>query len=264
MVNKGQQGTTGSTIVLEICANSVLSALAAQSGGADRVELCDNMAEGGTTPAYSTIAKTRELIQLQLYPIIRPRGGDFLYNDLEFELMWKDIEQCKQLGCDGVVIGLLNADGTIDKRRVKLLVELAWPLGVTFHRAFDRCVNPLNALEDIIETGCERILTSGQQSTATEGTDLIAQLVKKADGRITVMAGSGVRENNIAELVIKTHAREYHSTAKVPALSRMLFKNDLAESDETDGFNASITDANLVKKLREKAESALNPTGVQR
>lgn len=241
-------------IKLEICANSVTSALAAQDGGADRVELCDNMAEGGTTPSYATIAKARELLHIQLYPIIRPRGGDFLYNDLEFQLMWKDIQMCKQLGCDGVVIGILQEDGTIDKKRTKWLVELAWPLGVTFHRAFDRCIDPMVALEDIIETGCERILTSGQQPTASKGAGLISQLIEKANGRISVMPGSGVRENNIAELVVKTLAREYHSTAKTTIPSRMKFKNSLME----ESMDISVTDAEIVSMLRENAEQAWN------
>lgn len=245
-----------SPITLEICANSVASALAAQEGGADRVELCDNTAEGGTTPSYATIAKARELLQIQLYPIIRPRGGDFLYNELEFELMWKDIELCKRLGCDGVVIGLLAQDGHIDKKRTKLLVDLAWPLGVTFHRAFDRCAEPLEAVEDIIETGCERILTSGQQSTAPEGANLIYKLVEKAGERIAIMAGSGVRANNIAELVKKTKAKEYHSTAKTIVKSKMQFKNDLVMNDENNELHISVTGVELVRQLRKKAEEA--------
>lgn len=243
-------------ITLEICANSVASALAAQSGGADRVELCDNMAEGGTTPSYAAIAKARDLLQISLYPIIRPRGGDFLYDELELELMGKDIELCKQLGCDGIVIGLLNRDGTVDKKRTRWLVDLAWPLGVTFHRAFDRCADPLTALEDIVDTGCERILTSGQAPTAPQGAGLISGLVEKAGDRIAIMAGSGVRENNIAALVEATRAKEYHSTAKVNAGSGMTFKNKLALQEEGGGMWTTVTDANLVRQLREEAEKA--------
>ena len=245
-----------SSPILEICAGSVASALAAEEGGADRVELCDNLLEGGTTPSYAAIAKARELLHIQLYPIIRPRGGDFLYDDLEFELMWKDIELCKQLGCDGVVIGLLTADGRVDKKRTKLLTESAWPLGVTFHRAFDRSANPFEALEDIIDAGCERILTSGQCPTAPEGADLIAELVKKADDRILIMAGSGVRENNIAALVQKTKAPEYHSTAKTITRSNMQFKNKLVMADEDHELNRSVTDPAIVKQLRANAGQA--------
>lgn len=243
-------------MILEICANSLPSALAAQAGGADRIELCDNMAEGGTTPSYATILKSRELLTIQVYPIIRPRGGDFLYSHLEFDLMWKDIERCKQLGCDGVVIGLLNTDGSIDKKRTKLLVDLAWPVEVTFHRAFDRSADPFQALEDIIECGCERILTSGQQATALEGAELIAQLVKKSDGRIIIMPGSGVRENNIAELVRKTKATEYHSTAKTTIHSKMQFKNKLVADNEDKESDIEVTSAEIVKKLREEGEKA--------
>lgn len=241
-------------MILEICANSLPSALVAQAGGADRIELCDNMAEGGTTPSYATILKSREMLTIQIYPIIRPRGGDFLYNDDEFDLMWKDIELCKKLGCEGVVIGLLNTDGSVDKKRTKLLVDLAWPLGVTFHRAFDRCADPFHALEDIIECGCERILTSGQAPTAPEGAGLIAQLVDKAAGRIIIMPGSGVRENNIAELVRKTKATEYHSTAKTTIGSKMQFKNKLVLDNEVKELNIEITDAEIVRRLREEGE----------
>lgn len=243
-------------MILEICANSLPSALAAQAGGADRIELCDNMAEGGTTPSYATILKSREMLTIQVYPIIRPRGGDFLYNDDEFGLMWKDIELCKQVGCDGVVIGLLNMDGSIDKKRTQSLVELAWPLGVTFHRAFDRCADPFQGMEDIIACGCERILTSGQATTASEGAAMIAQLIDKAGGRISIMPGSGVRENNIAALVRKTKAVEYHSTAKTTIGSKMQFKNKLVLDNEIKELTIEMTDVEIVRRLREEGEKA--------
>lgn len=212
-------------INLEICANGVSSALAAQEGGAIRVELCDNLGEGGTTPSYGQITLARKLLNIQLYPIIRPRGGDFLYTDLEFEVMKADIKECVKLGCDGVVIGILKADGQIDIARCAELVELANPLGVTFHRAFDVCANPSIALEDIIRIGCERILTSGGRQTAVQGTTLIAQLVQQAAGRIEIMPGSGVNENNIAELVEQTGATVFHTTAKNIFNSEMRYQN---------------------------------------
>lgn len=245
----------GGRIILEICASSVTSALAAESGGADRVELCDNMAEGGTTSSYATIAKARDLLKIQLYPIIRPRGGDFLYNELEFELMWNEVVCCKKLGCDGVVIGLLAEDGTVDEKRTRWLAELAWPMGVTFHRAFDRAADPFSALEAVIGAGCERILTSGQQPTAPEGAALISQLVQKASGRIAIMAGSGVRVDNMAQLVKNTRAEEYHSTAKSPVISTMQFKNALALLDEAAG-PLYDSDVLLVSGLREEADKA--------
>lgn len=248
-------------ITLEICAASVASCIAAQEGGADRIELCDNLLEGGTTPSYATIALAREKVNILLYPIIRPRGGDFLYDDLEFEIMKKDIQLCKQLGCDGVVIGLLTAEGKIDIPRTKELVNLAWPLGVTFHRAFDMTDDPFQALEDIIETGCERILTSGQRNIAIEGASLIAELVNKADGRIIIMAGSGVRANTIADLVKTTQAREYHTTAKAYIDSLMQYRNPNVSMGGIPGvpeYGIAVSQAEQVKLIRTTAENVLN------
>lgn len=239
-------------IILEICAGSLHSALAAQQGGADRVELCDNLEEGGTTPGYGTLSRTRDLLHIGLYPIIRPRGGDFLYDEAEFEVMCRDIGICRQLGCDGVVIGLLDADGTVDVKRTRLLAELAFPMGVTFHRAFDRSRDAFAALEDIIDAGCERILTSGQRPTAPEGAGLIARLVEKAGDRIAIMAGAGVREDNIGELVKRTGAGEYHSTAKTSRRSGMKFFNPAMK----DNPAVMVTDAGVVRGLRRKAEEA--------
>lgn len=239
-------------ITLEICAGSLHSALAAQEGGADRVELCDNLEEGGTTPGYGTLSRTRDLLHIRLYPIIRPRGGDFLYDDAEFEVMCRDIGICRQLGCNGVVIGMLTQDGGVDVKRTRLLAELAFPMGVTFHRAFDRSRDPFAALEDIIGTGCERILTSGQRPTAPEGAVLIARLVEKAGDRIAIMAGAGVREENIGELVKRTGAREYHSTAKTSRESRMTFFNPAMK--EAPALVVAGTE--VVRGLRRKAEEA--------
>lgn len=237
------------SITLEICANSLTSALAAQEGGADRIELCDNMAEGGTTPSYGTILRVRELLHIQVYPIIRPRGGDFLYNEEEFEIMYQDILVCKELGCDGIVIGLLTTDGQVDIERTKQLVEVAGSLGVTFHRAFDRCHSPFQALEDIIDCGCERILTSGQQPTAVQGAALLSELVTKAKDRIIIMPGSGIRPENIAPLVQQTRAKEYHSTAKKTISSKMQFENKLAKNEN----NAiSVTDVEIVRALKKE------------
>lgn len=240
-------------IILEICANSLTSALAAQEGGADRVELCDNMAEGGTTPSYGTILKARELLQLQLYPIIRPRGGDFLYNEEELAIMHADILMCKKLGCDGVVIGLLTTDGSIDIEKTIKLVNAAYPLGVTFHRAFDRCCSPFQGLEDIINCGCERILTSGQQPAAVEGAGLLKQLIDQAAGRIIIMPGSGILPENIGQLVEQTNAQEYHSTAKAAFPGKMQYENELAAKENN---SITLTDANIVRALRAHAEQA--------
>ena len=164
----------------EICANSVESCLAAQEGGADRVELCAGIPEGGTTPSYGEIKLARKLLtKTKLHVIIRPRGGDFLYTPLELERMEEDIRICRELGVDGVVFGCLTEEGEIDREANRRLVELARPMSVTFHRAFDRTADPMKALEDIISLGCNRILTSGQQPKAIDGISLLAQLEKK-------------------------------------------------------------------------------------
>ena len=210
---------------LEIIGFNIESCLIAQAAGAHRIELCDNPADGGTTASYGFIKAARKALQIDLYPIIRPRGGDFLYSDDEFKIMQTDVQLCKEIGCDGVVIGMLNEDGSIDKKRCSKLVSLAYPLGVTFHRAFERCSNPFEALEDIIEMGCERILTSGQQPTAPEGAGLINELIRQADERIIIMPGSAVRSNNIIEIAQQTGAVEFHSSAKKMVKSNMQFQN---------------------------------------
>jgi copper homeostasis protein len=225
--------------IIEIATSDFSTTKSAVNGGADRIELCANLAEGGTTPSYGTIKKCREAFDVLLYPIIRPRGGDFLYSEDEFEIMLKDVKLCKELGCDGVVIGLLNADGTIDLKRTARLIESAYPMGVTFHRAFDRCRDPLEAIEQLIELGCERILTSGQQPTVNEGIDLIAALNKKAGERIIIMPGSGVRKENIKMLAEKTGCIEFHSSLRGKEKSKMEFIHPaFADSGESYMNNA--------------------------
>lgn len=215
---------TGQSLTLEICVDSVEGALAAQSGGVQRVELCDNLLEGGTTPSAGMIALTRQQIGIGLNVIIRPRGGDFCYSDLEFAVMQYDITQAKQLGADGVVIGLLNPDGTIDKARTAALIEVARPLGVTFHRAFDMSVDPRQSLEDLIDLGVDRVLTSGQESSALEGVELISVLVQQAGGRIIVMPGGGVNERNIHKIVQQSGVREIHLSARSSVESAMTYR----------------------------------------
>ena len=200
---------------LEVIGFTIEGCMIAQNAGAHRIELCDNPEEGGTTASYGFIKAARKKLQIELFPIIRPRGGDFLYSDDEFEIMKADIKVCKDLGCDGVVIGMLTPDNKVDKKRCRVLVEYAYPLGVTFHRAFDRAVDPFAALEDIIEIGCERILTSGQKPNAVEGIELIKQLIEKADDRIKIMPGSGIRSENIIYIAETTGATEFHSSARI-------------------------------------------------
>ena len=227
--------------IIEIATSDFLTTKSAVEGGADRVELCANLAEGRTTPSYAHIKKCREAFDIALFPIIRPRGGDFLYNKDEFEIMKNDIKLCNELGCEGIVIGLLNMDGTIDMTRTSELIELAYPLDVTFHRAFDRCKDPFAALEELIEIGCQRILTSGQKPTVSEGVDLIAELNKKADDRIVIMPGSGVRKDNIKMLAEKTGCIEFHSSLRGKTKSPMQFIHPAFSNSEESYSNNEIS-----------------------
>src|SRR5262245_9115856 len=215
--------------IIEIATSDFLTTKSAVEGGADRIELCANLAEGGTTPSFAHIKKCREAFDVLLFPIIRPRGGDFLYTKDEFEIMKNDIRLCKETGCEGIVIGLLNMDGTIDITRTSELIEFAYPLEVTFHRAFDRCKDPIVALEELIEIGCQRILTSGQRLSVgsresivdSKAAALIAELNKLADDRIIIMPGSGVRKENIKQLAEQTGCVEFHSSLRGKAKSPM-------------------------------------------
>lgn len=216
---------------LEIIAFNIESCIIAQASGASRIELCDNPGDGGTTPSYGFIKAAREKLQIELYAMIRPRDGDFFYSDDEFEIMKADVKNHKALGCDGVVIGLLNKDGSVDKERSKKLVELAYPMGVTFQRAFDRVNDPFKALEDIIDIGCERILTSGLVPDCLHGAPLIARLVQQANERIVIMPGSGLRSSNVIEVAKITGATEFHTSARVFVDSRMDFIGKTMQED---------------------------------
>ena len=209
---------------IEICSFSLNSSLIAEKAGAYRVELCDNAGDGGTTPSYGSIKKTREQLGIKLYPIIRPRGGNCFYNTEEFDVMKEDIRLCRELGCDGISIGLQQKDGRMDVERMKQVVELAGPMGVTCHRAFDATPDPFEALEEIIQCGCERILTSGQQSSAPLGGELLTQLVEQAAGRIIIMPGAGVRSSTLLELKT-TGATEFHSSARLAVPNTLLHQN---------------------------------------
>ena len=235
--------------LIEIATSDFLTTKSAVEGGADRIELCANLAEGGTTPSYAHIKKCKEAFNIPLFPIVRPRGGDFLYTKDEFEIMKNDIKLCKELGCEGIVIGLLNMDGTIDMTRTSELIDLAYPLEVTFHRAFDRCKDPFIALEELIEIGCQRILTSGQKPTVIEGVDLIAGLNKKADDRIIILPGSGVRKDNIKMLAEKTGCIEFHSSLRGKSKSPMQFVHP-AFADSAESYSNNEISPNEVRALR--------------
>lgn len=219
---------------IEICCGSIQSAANAKAGGAVRVELCQGLIEGGTTPSYATIEYAVKELGLQVFVLVRPRGGDFCYNELEIKTMEEDVEFCKRAGVAGIVVGFLHPDGSIDTEQTRRFVKLAAPLPVTFHRAFDRCSEPLRALEQIIDCGCARILTSGCKPTAMEGADMLKQLVQQANGRIKILAGSGVTPENAVALWEKTGAPEIHGSCKIT---------------RPDG--AWETDAEHVKKLLE-------------
>lgn len=240
----------------EICANSVASCIAAQEGGADRVELCAGIPEGGTTPSYGMICKARESISIGLNVIIRPRGGDFLYTRDELEEMFHDIRIAKELGADGLVFGCLRPDGSVDMEAMKPLMEAAGDTPVTFHRAFDHTSDPFKALEDIISLGCARILTSGCRPTALEGAGLLAQLVEKAEDRIIIMPGCGVNESNIAETARLSGAREFHFSAREPVESGMSFRNpQVAMGSEDDPYGTFQTTARRVTATIEPLRS---------
>jgi copper homeostasis protein len=220
----------GRAPLLEVAANSVASALAAQEGGAGRVELCASLGEGGLTPSYATIAIARERLLIPLYVLIRPRAGDFLYDEIEIGTMRRDIEACARLGCDGVVIGALDADGNVALNACRELIHAARGLGVTFHRAFDLARDPALALEELIALGCERVLTSGQRTTASEGAAQIRTLIGHAGNRIVVMPGAGIDSRNIASLRVATGASEFHASARRALPSAMRYQpNRLAD-----------------------------------
>ena len=240
--------------IIEIATTDFITTQSAVKGGADRIELCAALTEGGTTPSYGMIKKCREVFSIELFPIIRPRGGDFYYTDEEYEIILQDILQCKNVGCDGVVIGLLKKDGTLPKKKTAQLVEAAYPMDVTFHRAFDRCKEPFETLEELIEIGCTRILTSGQQPAAPQGIDLIAKLIKAADDRIVIMPGSGVRKENIKQLADKSGAVEFHSSLRSKQKSKMEFIHPAFAGSEESYTNPAI-DVEEVKALRKALET---------
>lgn len=248
-----------SKVKIEIVVYNIESALRAQEGGADRIELCDNPGEGGTTPSYGIIESVRQNVSMDVFVMIRPRGGDFHYSNYEFHSMKRDISQCQKLSVDGVVFGILTPEGTIDKKRCKELIEKARPLKVTCHRAFDMTRDPFEALEDCIEVGFDRILTSGQQTQALPGATLIGELIKQANGRIAIMPGSGVNENTVTEIIQKSGAKEIHFSATTFRESAMQYKNltiAAMGSEEGSEFKLRSVDPQRVRKMRQLAEES--------
>jgi copper homeostasis protein len=247
-------------MVVEVVVFNLESAMKAQEGGADRIELCDNPGEGGTTPSAGVIELARQNLSIDVYVMIRPRGGDFYYSNYEFHAMKRDIVQSQKHSVDGVVFGILNPDGTIDKKRCQELIARARPLKVTCHRAFDMTSDPFQALEDCIEAGFDRILTSGQQARAMEGAGLIGQLVKRANGRIAVMAGSGVNEESVEQIVQQSRVNEIHFSAAASRESGMTYRNASIAGMGSQGsgeYLVRTVDPQRVKRTRALAEAAL-------
>lgn len=239
-------------MLIEACVDSVESAVAAEKGGALRVELCAALLEGGLTPSAGAIGLAREKIGIGLNVIVRPRGGDFLYTDAEHESMLRDVDAAKSLGADGIVVGVLTPEGEVDARRTRELVERARPLTVTFHRAFDMARDALAALETLVELGCDRILTSGQEESAMAGLDLLRELVRIASDRIVVMPAGNLHEGNVEKIARETGAQELHVTGFSDSDSRMRFRNPRVYMGgllRPPEYTRSVTDAEKIRGL---------------
>ena len=250
-----------SSPIIEVCVDTVESAIAAQRGGADRVELCASLLEGGLTPSAGAIEMARQSLNIAIQVMIRPRGGDFLYSHVDFETMKRDLEVAKRLGADGVVFGILTAEGEIDKERIRELIERARPLNLTFHRAFDMTRDPYQAMEDLIELGVDRVLTSGQAASAAEGVSLIRNLVEIARGRIVIMAGGGLNETNIREVVAGSGVSELHFSGRSGSESAMHYRNpsvQLGSAQQLSEYLRLTADVERIMRMREGARSPLN------
>ncbi|WP_421919223.1 copper homeostasis protein CutC [Marinifilum sp.] len=238
--------------MLEICCYTVQSAIIAEQSGANRIELCAGVHEGGTTPSLAAIQMAKEQLSIPVHVIIRPRGADFCYSNLEFECIKKDIQACKEHGVEGVVSGILLPNGRIDIARTKELIALARPMSFTFHRAFDMLESYLESMEELIELGVDRILTSGGMQTAEEGIELLSQLVRKAKGRISIMPGSGVNDNNIKKLKEITGAKEFHCSAKKLVKGKMVYQNpnvNMGGEGSIPEFVHYEADSEMIKRI---------------
>ncbi len=211
--------------IFEVCVDSIESAIAAERGGADRVELCSDLLEGGLTPSYGVLKEARARLRIPIMVIVRPRGGDFCYSDAEFAAMEHDVRMAREAGANGIALGILTPDGDVDVDRTRALMAHARPLPVTFHRAFDMTRDPFAALERLAALGVDRILTSGQEPSVLEGVDLIAELVTRARGRLVIMPGGGITERNVARIMARVPLSELHFAGAEPVESRMRFRN---------------------------------------
>lgn len=213
-------------LTLEICADSVESAVAAERGGAHRIELCSSLLEGGVSPSAGLISTVRSRLSIGVFVMIRPRGGDFCYSAEEFETMEQDVLTAKQLGADGIVFGILQEDGDVDIARTRRLIQIARPLKATFHRAFDMSSNLSKSLRDVIDAGADRVLTSGGEQNVEDGLPVIAGLVRAAGGGIAIMAGGGISESNVHRIIEQTGVTEIHASVRVHVPSPMRYRND--------------------------------------
>ena len=243
-------------MIFEICVDSVAGVRAAQAAGADRVELCGDLLEGGTTPSRGMIRQARRITGIGLNVMIRPRGGDFLFDEDEFAIMEADIDAAKAEGADGVVIGLLTADGRIDTERTRALIAQARPMSVTFHRAFDMTPDPFEALDRLVALGVDRVLTSGQEASVLEGLPLIAKLIRRAEGRIIVMPGGGITARNAERIVAAAKPREIHFAALEPAASGMTFRRQhvfMGGELRPPEYDRLVTSADSIRSVMAKA-----------
>jgi copper homeostasis protein len=230
---------------LEVCAFTIQTCMIAEKAGAVRVELCDNPVEGGTTPSYGTIRQVRESVSIAVYPIIRPRSMNYYYDKNEWKIIQHDIAICKELHCDGVSVGAQKKNGEIDADKMKQLVEWAYPMKLTCNRAFDAVPDPYEALEILIEAGCERVLTSGLAANAPEGISVLKKLVMQANGRISIMPGAGVRAENLGNLIKETGATEFHTSARKAVANTMQYSNPAV----TDAGNMYVADEEELRKI---------------
>ena len=241
-----------SRVLLEACVDSVESALAAQAGGADRVELRENLLEGGTTPSAGMLEVCHERLRIPTHVLVRPRGGDFVYSEVEIEVMQRDIALARRLGAKAVVFGALHPDGTIHVEQVRALMGVARPLSVTFHRAFDFTPDADAALDTLIRLGVERVLTSGQAPTAIEGLQTLSRLVTRAEGRIGVLAGGGLSEENIESVAERTGVREVHVRATALLESPASFRPrhlSLLKQPLPNEFDRAVTDPERIRRI---------------
>ena len=254
----------GKQIVVEVCVDSVASALAAERGGAQRIELCSDLLEGGVTPSVGLLGVVRSKLAIAIHPIIRPRPGDFCYSEAEFESMLRDIEIAKSEGADGVALGILEEEGHVDVPRTRQLVELARPLSVTFHRAFDMSAELFRALEDVCATGADRILTSGGEQECLQGVDTVARLVADAGGRIKIMAGGRIGILNAPKIVEQAGVTEIHVGLATPVRSPMVHRNSHLSLGKAQGREYERTQVledsvrQLIRAISSRTEAKVN------